>query len=723
MNSIHAQTLVNKEWEVHSTGSPKTDVSWSASLTDASGNLYYVGNQVSSTQGYDVLMVKLGPEGDSIWQSTYNHDSTYDDFGVAIAMTSAGDLRVAAVSFSGTDSTADYVLLAVSESDGTIEWSESFNGAGDNHDLPTDLVIDDSDNSYLTGSSMSDNGDYDVATIKYDDTGSHEWTVYHDESGYDDGGAKILFDNDELYITGASGQSLTDWDYLLLTYDTDGALQDSEDIDNPGVGFDKPAAMAVDEDGNIYITGAASSDGIHYQVQTVKLDTGLNDVWVETWGIDSLDDGGLDLVLGDSGMVYVAGFEGRSGGSETHILTEGYDTDGVIRWQRSYAISGMPAGQPLLLSVTNPNIVYVQGIKVVAGQDRYVTLKYATINRLDEIVLDSTGNPSHRAKEVIVRFDPSALLMSKINKRDVVFGRVNEFVKSSVVTQMENKLGTGGSLATAPMYKVFKRLIPNDSISISRSGKTLKMPDFWATFVLQLPDNASRSGLTAIAAADSLNQLGSDIWFAELNAVGISHASDPEYDNGNQKSLLESTIYPDSDINMPAAWAKEVGDATIRVGVYDSGIDYTHEEFGTASLGSLTGSKIIDGFDFENQMDIESLNNPDWSRHGTACAGIIGAIRKNDLGIAGIAGGNDSLPNSDPRKTGVSLYALRLDDVGTFTAENIADAVLTGASKGYNYGYGLFLSNHSYGIEAEDLNNTQYLNLRGYLNLRLRMGW
>ena len=116
------------------------------------------------------------------------------------------------------------------------------------------------------------------------------------------------------------------------------------------------------------------------------------------------------------------------------------------------------------------------------------------------------------------------------------------------------------------------------------------------------------------------------------------------------ENLIPSLTFPGADINMDGAWEIEKGKEYIRVGVLDHMIFWANEDFGD---GTFTGSKIVDGYDYYNNLNVEEVDNPDNS-HGTAAAGIIGAIRNNDIGIAGIAGGNFNVDAS----TGVSLYSI-----------------------------------------------------------------
>lgn len=78
------------------------------------------------------------------------------------------------------------------------------------------------------------------------------------------------------------------------------------------------------------------------------------------------------------------------------------------------------------------------------------------------------------------------------------------------------------------------------------------------------------------------------------------------------------------DINVLDAWKMAKGNG-VKVAVYDHGIELTHPDL----------IENVSSFSF----DANSNSSPSWVRgsHGTACAGIIGAVQNNGKGITGVA--------------------------------------------------------------------------------------
>ncbi|MBP9095092.1 MAG: S8 family serine peptidase [Ignavibacteria bacterium] len=84
-----------------------------------------------------------------------------------------------------------------------------------------------------------------------------------------------------------------------------------------------------------------------------------------------------------------------------------------------------------------------------------------------------------------------------------------------------------------------------------------------------------------------------------------------------------------SDMNVPEAWDYTLGSAAVEIGVFDSGIDSTHPDF---------AGNVLTGYDAVTNSYGVPLDSLSFG-HGTNCAGIIGAVTNNNLGVAGIAGG------------------------------------------------------------------------------------
>src|SRR5690606_28750244 len=119
-------------------------------------------------------------------------------------------------------------------------------------------------------------------------------------------------------------------------------------------------------------------------------------------------------------------------------------------------------------------------------------------------------------------------------------------------------------------------------------------------------------------------------------------------------------------------WQYEVGKPGIKVGVFDTGINWRHEDFG----GNSIETRVKGGWDYFNNVHPYDQTTPDQGGHGTPVAGIIGAIRNNEIGVAGIAGGDE-----ENGQEGVALYSMRILGNASdtmFDVNTVAEAIVEG---------------------------------------------
>lgn len=119
-------------------------------------------------------------------------------------------------------------------------------------------------------------------------------------------------------------------------------------------------------------------------------------------------------------------------------------------------------------------------------------------------------------------------------------------------------------------------------------------------------------------------------------------------------SAYQWPITSPQDIGVLDAWDEIQGAEGIKIGIVDSGIDWTHVEFGG---GTGAGFPVAGGRNFlgvgSDYMDDHHAS------HGTKVAGIIGAITNNGSGISSVAGDWAGTSGGGPE-----LYALKASPGG-----------------------------------------------------------
>jgi len=105
------------------------------------------------------------------------------------------------------------------------EWVARYNGTGNLGDVITSSVIDDTGNVYLTGRSIGNGGREDYATIKYNSSGIQQWVMRYNGPGdsFDYANSIAVDNSGNVYVTGTSFG--TSDDYATIKYNSSGIQQ------------------------------------------------------------------------------------------------------------------------------------------------------------------------------------------------------------------------------------------------------------------------------------------------------------------------------------------------------------------------------------------------------------------------------------------------------------------------------------------------------------------
>ncbi|MEO0117119.1 MAG: SBBP repeat-containing protein, partial [candidate division WOR-3 bacterium] len=177
----------------------------------------------------------------------------------------------------GSGTTYDYLTLKY-DSEGNLLWERRYNGPGNGVDEAHALFVDENRNIYIAGRSVGSGTNYDYATLKYNSDGNLLWERRYNGpgNGGDEANALFVDGNGNVYVTGSSQGSGTTYDYLTLKYDSEGNLLWERRYNGPGNGVNEAHALFVDGNRNIYITGRSVGSGTNYDYATIKYVQGVS---------------------------------------------------------------------------------------------------------------------------------------------------------------------------------------------------------------------------------------------------------------------------------------------------------------------------------------------------------------------------------------------------------------------------------------------------------------
>ena len=382
VSSAWAATLTPEWVALSSSGSVG-----SAIAVDSGGNVYITGAVVVSGSSNDYHTVKYDSNGNQLWEASYNGPGNADDHANALAIDGNGNVYV--TGSSNTDAfNSDYATVKY-DSNGNQVWVARYHGTGTGVDSAVALALDSHGNVYVTGASYGSNNNPDYATLKYDSNGNLLWVArYNDVPGASDRASALALDSDgNVYVTGSSYGIGSYQDYATVKYDSNGNQLWAARYNGPGNEDDYATALGVDVGGNVYVTGYIHGLGGGQDYATVKYDSNGNQLWVASYnGPANGGSAATALALDGIGNVYVTGAS-YSSNNNSDYATLKYDSNGNQLWVARYNGSGNGNDTAYALGVDKGGNVYVTGGSPGLGRpDAYSATDYATVE------YDSNGN-------------------------------------------------------------------------------------------------------------------------------------------------------------------------------------------------------------------------------------------------------------------------------------------------------------------------------------------
>ncbi len=160
-------------------------------------------------------------------------------------------------------------------------------------------------------------------TIKYNSAGIEQWIARYNGTGDSDDEAKaIALDiQGNVYITGKSdGVFPTGADFLTIKYNPDGDTLWIRRYNGPGNGSDVAECIAVDTSGNVYVSGYGYYSDTYKDYLTVKYNTDGDQIWVAHFaGTGGNEDAITSMAIDGENNLYVTGFNFNSGTEEDYL--------------------------------------------------------------------------------------------------------------------------------------------------------------------------------------------------------------------------------------------------------------------------------------------------------------------------------------------------------------------------------------------------------------------
>ena len=306
------------------------------------------------------------------------------DYGTSVTTDSSGNIYVTGYTEGGLDGNTNSgesdIFLVKYNSSGAKQWTEQLGTSS--KDDGTSVTTDSSGNIYMTGFTTggldgnTNSGGTDMFLVKYNSTGTKQWTKQLGTSSLDYGNGITSDSSGNIYVTGITSGGLDGNtiygknDMFLVKYNSSGTKQWTKQLGTSS--SDEGRGITTDSSGNIYVTGVIGSGDIFL----VKYDSSGTKQWTKQLGT-SKGDHGNGVTTDSSGNIYVTGYtiglenyiglDGNTSLGSLDIFLVKYNSSGTKQWTKQFGTSSMDEGTGV--TTDSSGNIYVTGSTYLGGLD------------------------------------------------------------------------------------------------------------------------------------------------------------------------------------------------------------------------------------------------------------------------------------------------------------------------------------------------------------------
>ena len=445
-------SAITREWiAAFNRAADSNDVFYEIAV-DANGNIYAAGAGFNAKGDTDMLLVKYDQNGARQWSRRYNGAGHGGDAANAITLDAAGNIFIGG-EIENQYGNKDYVLLKYNSA-GARQGIAWHNGAANWHDGIFDLVCDAEGNVFATGYSYFADSPfagaaYGMLSVKYNNNAVALW-IRPDHSamgrpeGADAAGYEVVIDgNSNVIVAGYTRNNLGNWNYRMIKYQNFGDGIWLGDYGGFANLHDVATDLALDSASNIYVTGQSMNAKGDYDFMTIKFSQAGYWQWsMRHGGAAQGDDMPTDLAVDAEGNAYVTGRTMTADGTNDIVTLKYAANNGAKLWMRRYDGPGHGEDGATRVLLDGENNVLISGYSTGASSslDAYL-LSYSSAGdrqwhaRFDgaahqdeiayDLALDPGGKILHAGYRVTARGTSDGLLL-KLNPALAKFNTARE---------------------------------------------------------------------------------------------------------------------------------------------------------------------------------------------------------------------------------------------------------------------------------------------------------
>jgi hypothetical protein len=298
---------------------------------DANSKVYQTGRIALGTE--DIVIQCTDSTGLVLW--TYFYDNGAYDSPNKIRVDAAGYTYVTGVSTSTTGLGKDYVVIVLDQT-GSLKWASTYDpGAGGGDDEATDILVDNNSDVYITGKSKNSSSDWDVWTLKLNgSSGMINWLHTFSGSGFDDEGICMTFGNsqNDVIIGCNSDNPSSGTDIVVYQLLASSGTAGWQTNINGSANNNDCCTGIILSGGNVVVSGMVNNTttGEDYLLAKIN-ETSGGSVFQQNYDFSSTDCA-TSLVKDNMANIAVTGMVYNSVTSNYEYHTNLYDSTGTLYW-------------------------------------------------------------------------------------------------------------------------------------------------------------------------------------------------------------------------------------------------------------------------------------------------------------------------------------------------------------------------------------------------------
>jgi uncharacterized delta-60 repeat protein len=289
------------------------------------------------------------------------------------------------------------------------QWVSRYN-SGNIQDFTSTMSMktDNAGNIYVSGISIGAGSQEDFVTIKYNNSGAQQWAIRYNSPGNGpDIPSSIAVDNlGNVYVTGKTFNTLFDYDAATIKYNSDGIQQWAVIYSGDSNSSDYANSIAVNNSGDVFITGTSklsNQTGVRSDFLTVKYNSSGILQWTSKYhGAANEENEGFCIALDNLGNIYAAGECSEFSGLQDYCVIK-YNSSGSQIWKANYNSSNIHRDIISGMVLDTSGNVYVTGSAYTSGSGLdYETIKYSSSGQRLWVVKYSGSNSDDWANSISI---------------------------------------------------------------------------------------------------------------------------------------------------------------------------------------------------------------------------------------------------------------------------------------------------------------------------------